>query len=529
MLRLPAWLPTLSGTMVQNHLLSLICLLLLRAVVLIFALSRSGIGLGPDEAQYWLWSRHLDWAYYSKPPGIAWEILLGTHIFGDSLIGVRSVALILGSLLPIGVYFLAICSGLKPTTAFWAGVVMAVCPAGVLGSFFATTDIGYVLCWTFACVLIGLALRKGERPNYRALGAILAVGALFKWPIYTFWLLLAPFSLINTRLRSWTMLEGIAISALGLIPSLVWNSQHEWVTFRHVWTTITGGPGASASVGLFRGNFIEFLGAQVALLSPIFFLLLLGSTWILAQRRRRLGLPLFFCGYITVTVLGFYLIASLFLKIQGNWAVYAYPTGVVLLSWYACEWLRDGKTYLFLGGLLSFLLTLFAFSIPTIQSEGIASSLPIPYSFNPFRTNMGWENLEEILKEDGYDPSEHFLASDRYQTSAILSRHSEGHKRSYILNLGQSRKNQFSIWPSLVAEQKGRTGYFVFVDERNASPESQKALIAEREEQLSDYFRSIQFVGQHPLFHSYGKEVKRALVFRCCDYNCNTPADPDQY
>ena len=31
-----------------------------------------------DEAEYWAWSRHLDWSYYSRGPLIAWLIRLAT-------------------------------------------------------------------------------------------------------------------------------------------------------------------------------------------------------------------------------------------------------------------------------------------------------------------------------------------------------------------------------------------------------------------------------------------------------------------
>ena len=34
------------------------------------------LDLSPDEAHYWDWSRHLDWSYYSKGPGVAWLIRL---------------------------------------------------------------------------------------------------------------------------------------------------------------------------------------------------------------------------------------------------------------------------------------------------------------------------------------------------------------------------------------------------------------------------------------------------------------------
>src|SRR6185503_14127993 len=43
----------------------------------------SPLEIGPDEAQYWRWSRTLDFGYYSKPPLIAWVIWLSTSVFGD--------------------------------------------------------------------------------------------------------------------------------------------------------------------------------------------------------------------------------------------------------------------------------------------------------------------------------------------------------------------------------------------------------------------------------------------------------------
>ena len=40
--------------------------------------------LTEEEAQYWDWSRHLDWSYYSKPPLIAYLIHLFTWIGGQN-------------------------------------------------------------------------------------------------------------------------------------------------------------------------------------------------------------------------------------------------------------------------------------------------------------------------------------------------------------------------------------------------------------------------------------------------------------
>ena len=61
-------------------------------------------GLYPDEAQYWFWSKHLAFGYYSKPPLVAWLIALTTGLFGDSEFAVRLSAPFLAAGAAIFVY-----------------------------------------------------------------------------------------------------------------------------------------------------------------------------------------------------------------------------------------------------------------------------------------------------------------------------------------------------------------------------------------------------------------------------------------
>src|SRR3954467_3472238 len=52
--------------------------------------------LSGDEAQYWDWSRNLDWSYYSKGPAVAYIIRASCRMFGDSMQGVRYPAIAFG-------------------------------------------------------------------------------------------------------------------------------------------------------------------------------------------------------------------------------------------------------------------------------------------------------------------------------------------------------------------------------------------------------------------------------------------------
>jgi 4-amino-4-deoxy-L-arabinose transferase-like glycosyltransferase len=227
----------------------------------------AGIDLGPEEAQYWEWSRNLDWGYYSKPPGIAWEIWSGCRVFGNTELGVRIGAIVFAFLTSLAVYWLAKASQLKEETAFWSGVVMALTPLGVMGSFITVTDGGMLLFWTIACTIVAAALAQNREPNFWLLGIAVLCGALFKWPMYLLWIIILLFY------RTPKIIVGIGVSLLGLLPSIIWNQGHDWVTFRHVISTIIGQHQKElGATYLKQGNLGDFVAAQAGLLSPIFFL-----------------------------------------------------------------------------------------------------------------------------------------------------------------------------------------------------------------------------------------------------------------
>ena len=446
----------------SNYLPLFIFLLALKAAVVIVGIYSGVIGLGPDEAQYWTWSQSLAWGYYSKPPGIAWEIWAGTHLFGNTELGVRFFSVVISFLLSLSVYFLARACELSPKAAFWSGLVMAFCPLGMAASFLATTDGGMVLFWTLALIFITSPLSKEKTPNYYAIGLMIFLGALFKWPIYLLWLLIFLFAIRFPNMRSMHLLGGVALSFLALFSSLIWNISHDWATFRHVTATIQGGHGEEiGTFPILKGNFFEFLGAQAILLSPIWFGLLLTSFVFLIKRYKNIPPAIQFCGVTSLLILGSYSAFSIFQKMQGNWCVFVYPSAIVFLCWFVFD-SENGKKCWFvferehrkkwLGFGLSLSLLLCFIAVSTVF-------FPIPFKFNPFKHNLGWEKLRSELEQVGYKPNDHFLFSDKYQMSSILSFYSRGQKRAYFMNLGGVRKNQFSYWPSMSQEQREKPAF----------------------------------------------------------------------
>jgi 4-amino-4-deoxy-L-arabinose transferase-like glycosyltransferase len=484
-----------------SYSVQLSIILLIKLFIMIGVILYAGIGLGPDEAQYWTWSQALDWGYYSKPPGIAWQIWLGTQLFGQTELGVRFASLIISAAQSFAVYYLALVSGLRLQTAFWCGLMMAFCPIGMFGSLFAITDGGFLLFWTLASICVAAALNQNRAPNPIQVGIFILGGALFKWPIYIFWAFYFACRFFYFRSQKLSaFIGGVTVSLFGLLPSVWWNWSHDWATFRHVASTIQGGHGANG------GNPFDFVGSQILLLSPILFVLLIKAFAEGLSAFRKISPPLILCGGVSLLCLLAMLSASLFQKIQGNWVLFAYPTGIVFLGWYCWECNRKAFLLAKLGLGLSIMLVSVLFLWPSFSGY---------YRINPFKHNLGWNELNQILTEKGFEGEENFLVSDKYQLSSILSFYGTLKKQAYFINLEGHRKNQFSYWPSLQENEQGKSGYFVWVEN---APHLQK----NREEkqnfyqiELSKYFENVEFLGLFPLLKEEGQMVKGTLLFKC--------------
>src|ERR1700755_879417 len=103
------------------------------------ALFRTPLELYPDEAQYWLWSRTLDFGYYSKPPVIAWAIWATTAIGGDGEAWVRLSATLCQAGAPLVVFLL----GRRlygPATGLAAAALYGLMPGVQLSALVAATD-----------------------------------------------------------------------------------------------------------------------------------------------------------------------------------------------------------------------------------------------------------------------------------------------------------------------------------------------------------------------------------------------------
>lgn len=282
---------TSSATPTTLAVLALISIALLGLRMFEFTLS--GAGLHVDEAQYWLWSRDLQWGYFSKPPVLVALIKASTTLWGDSLLGVKALSMACWVLSAWVLGWLAYrVSGMR-TAIFAGGLFSATLISGLLG-LSVTTDAPLTLFWALCMVTLWEAAHaSGTRATgwWIACGLSLGLGVLSKYSalalsISAVWLLVtAP----STHRRH-VFLGGLiasAVAVLVLLPHLAWNVANHWPTAQHtleITVQETGSTIADGAGGWRRAlaSGLEFSFGQLLILGPSVWLL---GIWLWRKHR----------------------------------------------------------------------------------------------------------------------------------------------------------------------------------------------------------------------------------------------------
>jgi len=479
-----------------------------RGFILFFLLT-SGVGLMPDEAQYWTWSHFLDLGYYSKPPGIAWQIALGTSLFGDIELGVRFLSLLL-PLLSSLIIVRIVDEDTGNTQAGWlAATAFLLSPIGMTGSLFATTDNGMIFFWLLA---IWYFTKHVPHPHrFIAVGTVIALGALWKWMIYILWLEVLLFESVIRRHEVTSFIKGIAISLLGMLPMVWWNYHHEWASFRHAASALAGTHGTQVG-----GNPGEFFLAGIALLSPGFLILALPS---LIRRKEGTKEESFLRSLILLIWGGLFLI-SCFRKVQGNWAVAA---EVIIFPFVGITLHRkpSWQGWPFITACLVSILMQAIVWIGPYSGEALLTA-------NPLKKAMGGEQIAGALVKAGYQSDKDFLFSDRYQSTSQTWFYGPNQQKVYFFNIHGLRHNQFSYWPGMQEECIGKTGYFVALLPAREG-HNFKARARKFASLLSPYFSTLSPAKKVWLTTKFGERVRCMVIIKAERYNGKSPVTPKKF
>jgi 4-amino-4-deoxy-L-arabinose transferase-like glycosyltransferase len=329
-----------------------------------------------DEAQYWLWSQHLDFGYYSKPPMIAWVIAAVTGLARSSdifwirisgpLFHAATALVLMGATRRIA----------GPVVAGWVGVTFVTAPAVALSSVFFSTD--DILLFFIALALWAYFGLTERRSLGMAIGLGIAFGCAFlsKYAV----LFLVPGALVAlafipaARVRWRDAITAGIVAALVALPNLWWNLAHDNTTVRH-----TEDIAHWSDPGLHLGNGIGFFLAQFGVVGPIVFAALLWATWRMIRGRNAPAENMLV--WLSVPVVLLITLQATLAKAYANWAVTAYVAGTILAVWLLQQkWPRGLWVSLGINGLVSVL-----FPIATIY----AHDLVLPGGAAPLQRFVG--------------------------------------------------------------------------------------------------------------------------------------------
>ncbi len=387
----------------------------------------SPFDLGPDEAQYWSWSRDFAFGYFSKPPMLAWVIGLSTAVCGPEEACVRLASPFLHGFTALLTFILAR-KMFDERAGFWTGVLYVTVPGVWFSSGLITTDVVLLFFWSIALLALW-SLRERRTWTWAiTLGVGIGFGLMSKYAMLYFLIgaVLCVFFDRETRRAVLSRYGAVAalVAAALFAPNIWWNAGHDFSTVTH--TAANANWGAE----LFNlDKMFEFLGGQFAIFGPFLFgalLFALGS-FVVAERKdkrrdkgkgKEIDTRLLWLAAFVVPALSVGIVQGFISRANANWAASAYVAGMVLtVAWLLRSRARALLPASFiLHNIFGLLLVAFVLWPSLIVSLGRE---------NDFKRVRGWQEIGAFVQaraNEGFDgqPFTAVLTNDRLTFGELL-------------------------------------------------------------------------------------------------------------
>ncbi len=415
-----------------------------------------------DEAYYWQWSRHLDWGYYDNTPLMAPVIRLFTALLGPTELGVRAGATLCALVISVFVYLLAK-RLFGPAVAIVSVVLANVIPLFAAGSVIMTQDPVQIAFWAASLYVVQRALTDRPRWSWWIGAGVLAglaaqakLNALALLAGVFLYLLLSPTARERWLRRPEPYVAGLVALAV-FTPFVWWNHTHGNAFWIHAHAMASRGSGHDGLKWVGR-----FLGDQALLLSPLIFLTYLYTLYDGARQgvKERDDAYLFlWCP--SLVAFSSTLVTALRSKVEGNWAVDAYVTGVILIAAvFVRLWERrkaTGRVWVSLSVGLAVVLALIALFPRLLYGVGVKFPSPTQDRTNEL---YGWRTLAARVQREraamGGDP---FVFGINYRMPSEAAFYLPGRPQTYSLFLNY-KASEYMFWENPGA-LKGRDAIFL--------------------------------------------------------------------
>lgn len=292
-----------------------------------------------------------------------------------------------------------------------AAALYLTLPAVSLSSALISTDVPLLFFWALGLLAAVRLLETDRWPAALAFGAAVAAGLNAKYAMAFLPALLVLHVALTPSaralFRSPRLWAALLVGIVGLVPNVVWNVRHQFVTVLHTRDN------ANWSGSLFHpGSLAEFVGAQFGVFGPILLVLLLLAA---AGRLRSSSPPTDrMLLHLSVPVLLVMTVQALLSRSNANWAATAYPAATVLVSALLASgrlrpvWMAATAV---LHGLAALVLLL---------APAFAPDLAVPGGRRPFERVLGWSDYARAVAETAATAGARTIVVDRRSDAAAL-------------------------------------------------------------------------------------------------------------
>jgi 4-amino-4-deoxy-L-arabinose transferase-like glycosyltransferase len=404
----------------ENESLGPTTVVLVVAALTFFRLwAAANVGLAPDETYYWLWSQTPAFGYADHPPMIAWWIWLSTQILGDAPLGIRTLPVLSALVTSISVYGMGTQlwnRSIALRAALWFNATILV----GIGAILSTPDAPSTMFWALALWALSAIFRTQRSWLWIVVGLFAGLGCVSKYTNLFFGLGVVAWLLIDPAARHWFrspwLWAGGIIACLVFLPVLLWNEQHDWISFSHQFGRM--------SMHQVRPRYLgELLAAQLGLLNPLIAYFALVAIGIAFTKPDHRSDPSVFVVAIAAPLVACMVVHAFHDRVEGNWLAPIYPQVALLAAATAGNELAGSP----IRGRLVHAVVPLGCAISTIALVYLMRPFDLLLPFgNPADRLEGWQDLAVTVERLQRWSGASWIATTSYEVNAELTFYMHG-------------------------------------------------------------------------------------------------------